>query len=65
MITTQVKVKTAGKKRMMAIGRGRPEICPTCRKRIHITVTSTGDGWESWQCAEGHVNEYRIMGVPN
>lgn len=65
MNTVNVKVKTAVRKRMMAIGRGRPEICPTCRKRTHITVTSTGDGWESWRCADGHVNEYRIMGGLN
>lgn len=65
MITTQVKVKTGNKKRMVAIGKGRPEICPTRRRRIHITVTSTGDGWETWTCRDGHVNEFRVMGGLN
>ena len=53
-------------KRIIAIVKRKRGTCPTCKRLTTITITNTGDGWESWKCEEnGCVNEYQIYGRVN
>lgn len=53
------------KKRIVAIGRRVLRVCPVCYKRRWITIVETGEGWERWNCEDGHCKEYCITGRAN